>query len=239
MPSRSTISLSSISLSPTRMKQLLDWRLQVGSCGSIRRSDQTRLTLPALQTSMQIFGEAESSASYRHPFATTLQDDSHARGHLPLTIQSDDGCTSRMTWPVDSPDVIRAFDQPSKPWLAGHRGVDLAAESGDRIIAPAEGTVSFSGSVAGKSVVSITHTGRNTGLVSTFEPASSSLAVGTMVRRGQAVATVEGESDHCTDTCLHWGIKRAGANTSVEGRTQYLDPHRYATAGRIGLKPAT
>ncbi|MDQ6739981.1 MAG: M23 family peptidase, partial [Actinomycetota bacterium] len=37
-------------------------------------------------------------------------------------------------WPVDPrPWLIRKFDPPAKPWLAGHRGIDLAATSGTPI----------------------------------------------------------------------------------------------------------
>lgn len=33
-------------------------------------------------------------------------------------------------WPVDGAAVVRRFDPPPAPWLAGHRGVDLAAAPG-------------------------------------------------------------------------------------------------------------
>lgn len=36
-------------------------------------------------------------------------------------------------WPlVPRPEVLRAFDPPPKPWMSGHRGVDLAAASRGR-----------------------------------------------------------------------------------------------------------
>ena len=39
--------------------------------------------------------------------------------------------TGPWTWPLSgTPVVLRAFDPPAQRWLAGHRGVDLAAEPG-------------------------------------------------------------------------------------------------------------
>lgn len=99
------------------------------------------------------------------------------------------------------PRVISGFDPPERPWLAGHRGVDLAAESGDELVAPADGVVSFTGKVGGKDVVSIRHGF----LTSTFEPAVSGLDHGAVLRQGERFALVDGVSDHCGETCVHWG----------------------------------
>ena len=52
------------------------------------------------------------------------------------------------TWPVDGP-VLRpfVFDHAS-PYAAGqHRGIDIGASAGARVLAPAEGIVSFAGTV--------------------------------------------------------------------------------------------
>ena len=59
-------------------------------------------------------------------------------------------CVKLMDWPVRHPEVLQDFDAPDKPWLAGHRGVDLASHEGDELIAPAAGYISFAGKVAGK-----------------------------------------------------------------------------------------
>lgn len=76
-------------------------------------------------------------------------------------------CRAVWLWPVGQPAVIADFDPPDRPWLSGHRGVDLQASDGDELYAPADGIISFAGSVGGKSVVSVNHGD----LVSTFEPA--------------------------------------------------------------------
>lgn len=139
-------------------------------------------------------------------------------------------CTSRMIWPVStvrSPSqVTRRFDAPAQPWLPGHRGVDLPVTSGIEFIAPQDATVRFAGRVAGKDVVSLM---LDSGLISTFEPARTRLSMGTRVQRGDVVGTVEGESDHCGDSCLHWGVRAA--------RNDYRDPAFYVGMRLIGLKP--
>ena len=59
------------------------------------------------------------------------------------------------TWPVDGP-VLRPFSfDHAHPYAGGqHRGVDLGAPSGNPVLAPAEGVVSFAGTVptGGKTV---------------------------------------------------------------------------------------
>ena len=118
------------------------------------------------------------------------------------------------TWPVDDPhEVLRGFTRPEQRWLPGHRGVDLAAGVGQVVRAPETGTVSWAGLLAGRGVVVVTHPG---GLRSTFEPVARALPVGTVVQRGDLVASVSDAPGHCAPaTCLHWGVLR--------GRT-YLDP---------------
>ena len=44
---------------------------------------------------------------------------------LPLPSVAPAG--GRFGWPVALARVVRRFDPPPQPWLAGHRGVDLAA----------------------------------------------------------------------------------------------------------------
>jgi murein DD-endopeptidase MepM/ murein hydrolase activator NlpD len=59
-------------------------------------------------------------------------------------------------WPVRGP-VIRPFEEPANPYSAGHRGIDIAAPFGTAIRAPADGVVSFAGTVAGSQFISIDH----------------------------------------------------------------------------------
>ena len=51
------------------------------------------------------------------------------------------------TWPVAGP-VLRPFSLGADTYAAGqHRGVDIGAELGSPVLAPAAGTVSFVGSI--------------------------------------------------------------------------------------------
>ena len=130
-------------------------------------------------------------------------------------------------WPLaPQPDVERGFDPPDQPWLPGHRGVDLRARVGQSVLAPTAGRVTFSGLLAGRGVVVVTH--RN-GLRSTFEPVASGLPVGRSVTTRQRVAEVAEVAGHCAPTvCLHWGVRRGLA---------YLDPLSLLGRGPVVLLP--
>lgn len=134
-------------------------------------------------------------------------------------------CAAKYDWPIGNAHVSQSFDRPVTPWAPGHRGVDLVANQGDAIAAPREGTISFAGRVGGKDVVSIRHSG---GVTSTFEPAITDLVVGTAVSAGDLFGAVQGDSDHCADSCLHWGLKR--------GADDYLDPEAAIVQYKIVLK---
>ncbi|WOH20164.1 M23 family metallopeptidase [Paenarthrobacter sp. GOM3] len=110
------------------------------------------------------------------------------------------------SWPLSpKPSVLRTFDPPDKPWMSGHRGVDLGpAPDGGQVTSPADGVVTFAGVVVDRPVLTIDH---GDGLRSSFEPLTSELKPGDAVRKGQGLGTVE--PGHCGGvTCLHWGVRR-------------------------------
>ncbi|RAM39234.1 M23 family peptidase [Arthrobacter globiformis] len=116
-------------------------------------------------------------------------------------------------WPlVPRPAVLRLFDPPDKPWLSGHRGVDLgSASGGGPVTAPESGTVSFVGVVVDRAVITIDH---GNGLRSSFEPVRSTLKKGASVAKGAVVGTLL--AGHCgTSPCVHWGVRRGA---------EYLNP---------------
>ncbi|MBO1266380.1 M23 family metallopeptidase [Arthrobacter cavernae] len=109
-------------------------------------------------------------------------------------------------WPLSpKPAVLRAFDPPDKPWLSGHRGVDLkAAYDGAPVTSPADGVVSFVGVVVDRPVITIDH---GEGLRSSFEPVSSGLSKGEHVTKGQVIGVLA--PGHCGPVpCVHWGVRR-------------------------------
>jgi murein DD-endopeptidase MepM/ murein hydrolase activator NlpD len=126
-------------------------------------------------------------------------------------------------WPLaPRPAVIRTFDPPERPWLSGHRGVDLRATLGQEVRTPADGIVSFVGRVVDRDVVTIDH---GHGLRSSFEPVESDLTRGAVVTAGQAVGRLAATPMHCPGGCLHWGVRDDGDGPG--GReTTYIDPLR-------------
>ncbi len=110
--------------------------------------------------------------------------------------------------PVPGP-VVRDFDPPSKDWLPGHRGVDLAAPVGSSVRAAASGRVSVAQVIAGRGVVTVVHGDLRT----TYEPVRARVRVGDQVSAGDVIGTVE--AGHCPSGCLHFGLKRGD---------EYLDP---------------
>lgn len=114
-------------------------------------------------------------------------------------------------WPIEPADVVRPFDDPAQPWLAGHRGVDLAGSVGVPVRAAADGVVAFAGTVAGRGVVSVDHAD---GIRTTYEPVTASVVAGQAVAAGDALGTLD--AGHGRGSDLHWGARR--------GRDDYLDP---------------
>ena len=51
--------------------------------------------------------------------------------------------------------VVRGFEEPAGPYGPGHRGIDVRAPVGTLVAAPAAGTVTFAGQVAGSAWVSL------------------------------------------------------------------------------------
>ncbi|MFJ3403964.1 M23 family metallopeptidase [Promicromonospora sp. NPDC090134] len=129
---------------------------------------------------------------------------------------------------VDPPSgVEHLFDPPEEEWGAGHRGADLTAPAGSRVLSPGPGVVTFAGQVAWRGVVMVTHPD---GLSTSLEPVAASVPVGTAVVAGSAIGVVEGGADegraddsaggttpnHCAPrSCVHWGVRRG---------ERYIDP---------------
>ncbi|YCH09671.1 M23 family metallopeptidase [Arthrobacter sp. alpha11c] len=145
---------------------------------------------------------------------------------LAVTMAGSPGATSsaeaRWSWPLSpEPAVLRTFDPPDKPWLSGHRGVDLGpALDGATVTAPSAGVVTFAGVVVDRPVLTIDH---GDGLRSSFEPVTSDLKPGDTVRKGQAIGSLD--AGHCSATaCLHWGVRRGEDYVNPLGFVEDLRP---------------
>lgn len=124
-------------------------------------------------------------------------------------------------WPVHG-EVIRPFEEPAGPYGAGHRGIDIAAPFGTPIRAPADGTVSFAGTVAGALFISIDHPG---GIRTSYSWVSSiGVKKGQPVRAG-AVIGATGQGHPGSDrTHLHFSARLDGT---------YIDPMLLLGGGNL------
>ncbi|GIF36208.1 murein hydrolase activator EnvC family protein [Actinoplanes xinjiangensis] len=136
------------------------------------------------------------------------------------------GAVPSYQWPVLPPRVLRRFDPPPEPWLAGHRGVDLGATAGAPVRSAGGGVVVYTGTLAGRGVISIQHAG---GLRTTYEPVTATVRAGDVVAAGDPIGSVEPGHPGCPQvTCLHWGLRRGDV---------YLDPLALLGLGRVRLLP--
>lgn len=171
------------------------------------------LTTPRTTTGRTTTGRTTAGSGSSPPAATAA---------TPATA-----ATAAFAWPLSPrPLVHRRFEPPLSQWSRGHRGVDLVARSGQPVLSAGAGAVAFSGTVAGRGVITIAHAG---GLRTTYEPVDQRLPAGTRVRRGDIIGVVAGSAGHCPPlTYLHWG--------AIVGHT-YQDPLLLLGIGRPILLP--
>jgi hypothetical protein len=136
-----------------------------------------------------------------------------AQAATTMVANTDGQAAARWRTPVGAahdPIVVNGFDPPAARWLAGHRGVDLRAASGEPVYAAGSGEVTFASRIVDRGVVVVSH-----GLIrTTYEPVDATITVGSRVGIGHVLGTV-GVGGHCSGGCLHWGLRRGDA---------YLDP---------------
>ncbi|MFC6162942.1 M23 family metallopeptidase [Kribbella jiaozuonensis] len=131
-------------------------------------------------------------------------------------------------WPLQPrPEVVHGFELPAKPWLPGHRGVDLAGHPGQPVLAATPGTITYAGPLAGRGIITITTGRRRT----TYEPVVPAVSVGATVTTGTIIGRLSTAGSHCLPrTCLHWGL--------LQGK-QYLNPLTLVPNRPVRLLPLT
>lgn len=129
-------------------------------------------------------------------------------------------------WPLEPrPEVVRGFEPPPKPWLAGHRGLDLAGSPGQQVRSATSGTITYAGQLAGRGVVVVSQGPIRT----TYEPVVASVRTGATVKAGQPIGRLSAAGSHCAPAvCLHWGLRRG---------EDYLDPLSLLNSGPVRLLP--
>ncbi len=136
--------------------------------------------------------------------------------------------TEAWQWPLSPrPEILRGFHPPPVPWGAGHRGVDLAASSGQTVRSAGAGQVAYAGVLAGRGVVVVRHGELRT----TYEPVAS-----TVVCRGA------GRCGRCAgDGGGGWSLHRPDLLAlGAEARREVSGParagrSRAAAAAAVGL----
>jgi hypothetical protein len=143
------------------------------------------------------------------------------------------------TWPVDGP-VLRPFSfDHAHPYAGGqHRGVDLGAPGGTRVLAPTEGIVSFAGTVptGGKTVSIETPLGYTATLV---HLGSIGVKRGAPVGEGSVVGTV-GPSGvpELTEPYVYFGLRTTSDQQGYVDPMVFLPSRTRAPPATVGDAPA-
>ncbi|QUF02940.1 M23 family metallopeptidase [Actinosynnema pretiosum subsp. pretiosum] len=113
----------------------------------------------------------------------------------------------RHIWPLSPiPQVVRPFHPPPTPYASGHRGVDLSAPPGAKVMASAKGTVVHAAQVATRPLISLHH---EDGTRTTYEPVVPAVRKGDRVTAGTQLGTLLPAHPGCpTPACLHWAAFR-------------------------------
>lgn len=119
--------------------------------------------------------------------------------------------------PVPNFNIKSQYVAPVKAHGSGHRGIDFKPGQ-NPVTAPTAGTISFSGTVVNRSILTIKD---GSGLLVSFEQLCSDLEVGAEVERGQVLGVYcsshETFVEHCSG-CIHLSVR------SSQG---YLNPELF------------
>ncbi|QTR01920.1 M23 family metallopeptidase, partial [Saccharothrix algeriensis] len=110
------------------------------------------------------------------------------------------------------------------------RGVDLGGPPDAPVLAAADATVVFAGTVVTRQVVSLSHAN---GLRTAYEPVKPLVTRGQRVARGTPIGTLRPGHGGCPTPCLHWGAHR----TLTSHLRHYLDPLDLLRTTRVRLLP--
>lgn len=130
-------------------------------------------------------------------------------------------------WPVNG-DVVKRFNPDE------HRGIDIAANAGDDVLATLDGVVNWIGKTPrGEPCISIDHPN---GLTSTYLPVRATVSKGQSVKAGDIIGTLSSEIDKTSDLPhLHFGF----FDTSTRGNPFYFDPEDYLPVVAHAVEPSS
>lgn len=182
-----------------------DSNAQVTNAAQIKAAPMRSWSTPPLGSGSEGTGTSESTSTPTAPATATPAADQ------PAGVNS-----SGWQWPMkDGTFTFTAgFGESGGRWSAGHTGIDLAAPSGSRFYAPADGKVIFVGDGgAYGNLTKIEHAGG----VQTWYAHQSTFGtrVGMEVKRGEYIGNV-GQTGNVTGPHLHWEVRLPGVR----------DPHK-------------
>jgi hypothetical protein len=139
-----------------------------------------------------------------------------------LLAPADAHATAPWTWPVQG-EVVTPFRNGADPYAAGqHRGVDIAAPVGARVVAAAPGTITFAGTVGSSGLTVAERTADGSYVLSYLHLASVTVRRGDTVAAGDALGAVGTSGRRSTERPhLHFGVRESG------DRHAYVDPLRF------------
>lgn len=111
--------------------------------------------------------------------------------------------------PVQAPELVRSYLQPTSDYSSGHRGVDYRVSLGQKIYAPVSGTVWFAGKVVNRPLLTLRSPAGN---LIEVEPVCSTLVSNTKVKQKEEIGQVcDGDASyrpHCEAMrCLHFSYR--------------------------------
>jgi hypothetical protein len=129
------------------------------------------------------------------------------------------------TWPIRGP-VLTSYRNGGNPYAAGqHRGIDIGAPVGSRVVAAARGTITFAGVVGSSGLTVSERTADGRFDLSYLHLSSVAVRRGDVVAAGAALGVV-GVSGRRSVAAphLHFGVREAGTRNAYRDPLDFLAP---------------
>jgi hypothetical protein len=135
------------------------------------------------------------------------------------------------TWPVRGP-VITRYLNGADPYAAGqHRGVDIGAPVGARVVAAASGTVTFAGVVGSSGLTVSERTADGRYDLSYLHLSAATVHRGDALSAGTPLGAVGTSGSRSAGAPhLHFGVREAGTRTAYRDPLDFLAPPPAARA---------
>src|SRR4051812_18187583 len=155
-----------------------------------------------------------------------------------LQLLSGTALADGWTWPIRGP-VITSYRNSDDPYAAGqHRGIDIGAPVGARVVAATAGTVTFAGVVGSSGLTVSERTADGRFDLSYLHLSSAAVHRGDVLSPGAAVGAV-GVSGRRSVLAphLHFGVREAGSRSAYRDPLDFLAPPPAERAPRATPAP--